>query len=160
MPDPETFTIEEAQRHFARSLNGRTWELLGLPKRSPEQGELMLLAAQASLYHWLQIGTAVHAQRGHWLVAHVYAVLEQAAPAMQHAQRCAALTAQHPAEMQDFDRAYALEALARAYALQGEIERARAYYGQAASAGEAIADAEDRQIFTSDLQSGKWYGAV
>jgi len=50
----------------------------------------------------------VHAQRGQWLLAHVYTVLEQPDLAMQHASRCMEFTEVNPTEMKDFDLAYAL----------------------------------------------------
>lgn len=152
------YTLAEAHKKFAVGFNGRTWELLEKAARSTEEDEEMILAAHASLYHWKQAGTAVHAQRGHWLLAHVFAFLEQPALCLQHAQRCWQLTESNPSEMRDFDLAYAQEALGRAYALSGQVELARQYYERALSLGEAIADPEDQRIFLSDLNSGGWPG--
>lgn len=152
------YTLAEAHKKFAVGFNGRTWELLEKAARSTEEDEEMILAAHASLYHWKQAGTAVHAQRGHWLLARVYAVLEQPALCLQHAQRCKAFSEANPNEMCDFDLAYAQEALGRAYALAGQAELARQHYDQARALGEAIADPEDQRIFLSDLDSGAWPG--
>ncbi len=158
MDEIPRYTLAEAQKKFAVHLNGRVWELLEKPERTPDEDEEIALAAYASLYHWKQAGTLVHAQRGHWLLAHVFAVLGQPALCLQHAQRCAQLTEANPAEMRDFDLAYAHEALGRAYALAGQKNLARQHYEQAHALGEAIADLEDRQIFSADLQSGDWHG--
>ncbi|MBM4449094.1 MAG: hypothetical protein FJ015_07655 [Chloroflexi bacterium] len=160
MSEQKRYTLAEAHKEFAQSLNGRVWQLLGQPERTPAEDEEMVLAAHASLYHWLHAGTAVHAQRGQWLLAHVYTVLEEPALAMKHASRCKELTKAHAAEMADFDLAYAHEALARAYALQGDIAKAKKYFDMAAKAGEAIADAESKEIFQSDFRSGNWYGVA
>ena len=62
----------------------------------------MVLAASASLYHWLQIGTVVNAQRGEWLLARVYTVLEKPHPAMEHALRCQELTQTAPQRDEGF----------------------------------------------------------
>ena len=62
----------------------------------------MILTASASLYHWLQIGTVVHAQRGEWLLAHVYTVLEKPRPAMEHALRCQEITDANPERDEGF----------------------------------------------------------
>jgi hypothetical protein len=160
MTEPERYTLEEAQRKFAMATNGLVWKLLDQPQRSPDDDAAMLRAAYTSLHHWLQAGTAVHAQRGEWLLAHVYAVLKDAAASLRHALRCQALTEAHPAEMKDFDRAYALEAIARANALAGNLTDARQFHAQAAAAGEAIANEEDRAIFTGDFKGGEWFGVV
>jgi hypothetical protein len=154
------FTLDQAHEKFAKTLNGRTWELLGIEKRSKEEDEEMVLAASASLYHWLQIGTVTHAQRGEWLLARVYCVLEKAHPAMDHAHRCLELTTANPHEMKDFDLAYAHEALARVHALRGELEKAKEFHDQAVSKGHKIADPEDRSIFFTDLENGPWFGLI
>jgi len=60
--------------------------------------------------------------------------------------------------MQDFDRAYASEIVARANALAGKREIALDYYQRAAQAGEAISNIEDKSIFMGDFNSGNWYG--
>ena len=76
---------------------------------------------------------------------------------MQHAVRCMELTVANSSQMEDFDLAYAHEALARAHALQGNHAEARKYYTEALQLGPAISDPEDQQIFLSDLQGGDWH---
>ncbi len=60
--------------------------------------------------------------------------------------------------MKDFDLAYAQEALARAHALAGDLERAKDNHKTAEKLGRAIKDKEDQIIFQADLISGDWYG--
>ena len=74
------YTEAEAHRHFAAGLNGEVWGLLGKEERSVEEDERMVHAAHASCYHWLEIGTGLHQQRGEWLIARVYSELGQADP--------------------------------------------------------------------------------
>jgi hypothetical protein len=156
----DKFTLEEAHRRFAKSCNTRVWELLGKSPRSPAENEEMLLAAQASLYHWQQLGAALNIQRGHWLLAHVYTILREPASAMKHATRCIELTKDHMSEMKDFDIAYAFEAMARTYALLGDVMNGKEYYDLALRVGQAIKDPEDKQIFIGDFSKGDWYGVI
>lgn len=153
-----SFPIEEAHRYFAKTANGRVWSLLGQEERSVAEEVELIHAAHASLYHWLQVGTAVHHQRGEWLISHVYAVLGDAPAALRHAARCWGLTDTHKALLADFDIAYAYEGLARAHVLAGNHAEAQHYYTLAQEAGAAIADEEDRAIFTSDFTNGNWAG--
>ena len=152
----EKYTEQEAHRHFGSKLNGEVWNLLGKPERSESEDEQMIHAAHASCYHWLQVGTGAHHQRGEWLISHVYAVLGLPLAALHHAQRCQALTEEHADLLEDFDRAYALEALARANAVAGNRDEALEYRKLAAEAGQAIADAESKKYFLGDLEGGNW----
>ena len=117
----------------------------------------MLLAAYASLYHWLKVGESpVNAQRGYWILSRVYQSLNQAAPALAWALKCLETSEDSPSEMKDFDRAYAHEALARSYALGGDLVQAKKYYQMALKLGNSIQDPEDQQIFMNDLSGGDW----
>ena len=148
----------ETHRQFAIELNGRVWDLLAQKERSDQENEEMIHAAHASCLHWLKAGTAIHHQRGEWLIAHVYAELGLAEPALRHAQRCQELTHEHADQMADFDLAYAHEGLARAYAIAGQHEQAEKELKMAKQAGQTIADKESKKIFLGDLCSGNWGG--
>lgn len=155
--DEKRYSIAEAHAFFARSLNGEVWKLMDKSDRSPEENTRMLAAAFASHYHWLHAGNSVNAQRGEWLISRAYAVLEQPENALAHANACAALTASHPEGLQDFDFIYAKEAVARALALSGKKDEARAILLEARALAEKIADPEDKKIVDDDLAAGKWY---
>jgi hypothetical protein len=148
----------EIHRALGKSTHGQVWGLLEKTDRKPDDDYLMQHAAHASLYHWLQAGTGVHAQRGEWLVAHVYTVLGLGETALRHAQRCVDLTGWHKTEMLDFDLAYAYEGLARAYALLGDRQESTKYKAKARQLGDQIADPEDKGIFDADFSAGDWYG--
>ena len=85
-------------------------------------------------------------------------MLEEPSLALKHARRCQELSEAHRLEKQDFDVAYAFEALARGHALAGDRTEAELFYQKASLAGEAIADPEDKEIFLGDFKAGKWYG--
>jgi hypothetical protein len=155
--EPVADATEPAQhRAFARSLNGLVWRLLASPNRTGEDDARMVDAAHASQYHWHEAG-GPPATRGEWLVSHVYAVLGRPEPALHHARRCLELADGDPA-VADFDHAYAAEAMARALACAGDLDRAAAWHARAVAAGAAVADDEDHEIFTGDLATGPWFG--
>ena len=158
MPDEKTFTESDAHLLFAKQYNGKTWHLLDKPDRTPEENEIMLDYAHASLAHWRVAGTGVHHQRGEWMIARVHTVLGNGEAALRHARRTAELTELYKSEMSDFDFAFAYECLARAYALNGEKAEAKKFAEMAQKAGEAIADKEDRDIFFADFNGGNWFG--
>ena len=111
-----------------------------------------------SCYHWMQVGTVANHARGEFLVASVYAAAGLGEAALRHARRCLELIKANSDQMEDWDYAFAYDALARAYAAAGEMDAARKAKGQAQGAGDAIADAEDRKIFLSWFRSGEWHG--
>jgi hypothetical protein len=152
------FDLEVAHTHFAKSTNGRTWALLAKNNRTIEDDFEMIRTASASLYHWSQIGTALQLQRGEWLMAHVYTVLEFREGALRHAARCLELTQANPELMEDFDLAYGFEGIARALALNGKTDEAQSFYDLAKADGAKIMDDEDRSIFLSDFEGGNWFG--
>ena len=51
-----------------------------------------------------------------------------------------------------------VRAMARALACAGELDQAATWRSRATEAGAAIADDEDRDIFTGDLADGPWFG--
>jgi len=159
MDETPRYTLEQAHLQFAKSINSQVWDLLARPDRSPAEDELMIHAAHASLYHWLNAGgTGLHRQRGEWLLAHIFTVLGLVEPALRHATRCLELTNESSALMQDFDKAYAFEGLARAHALAGNRNSALEYLKLAESNGAAIQNDEDREIFLGDFNSSDWFG--
>jgi hypothetical protein len=151
---------QDAHRTFAREAHEKTWQLLETSPRSAEQDAQMIEAAHTSSYHWAVAGTGLHRQRAHWLLSRVYSVLGMGERALYHAVRCAALTEEFEELMLDYDRAFALEGLARANAAAGNLDQAASFIRQAEQAGQAIADSEDRNYFLLDLRSGNWYDLV
>jgi hypothetical protein len=158
MAGEQTYTIAQAHEHFAKKLHGQVWHLLDKTDRTKEDDERMVYAAHASCCHWLEAGSGVHHQRGEWLIARVYAVLNQPTNALHHAARCMELTDQHADEMKDFDRAFACEALARTHAIAGDKAEAARYVQRAEDAGKAITDPEDSKVFLDEFNAQPWNG--
>jgi hypothetical protein len=155
MPAEKTIDTD-IHRAAAVQTHGETWGLLEKADRTPEDDERLIHTAHTSCYHWLHAGTAVHRQRGEWLISRVYATLGLGEAAVRHARRCAEITASSPEGLEDFDHAFALEALARSHAVAGEAELATRYRIQAKEAGEMIKSEDDRVYFLGDLEGGRW----
>jgi hypothetical protein len=147
---PQAVEIDpELRRQLAGRLHNYAWTLLERPERSELESELMIDAAHASRLMWEEIGTPVNRARADWQCSRAYATLERPEPALHHAWRCLATCEEHGIE--DFDLAYAYEALARAHAVAGEDELADAYEQRAAEAGRALANERDRELLFKDL---------
>ena len=141
----------EEERQLAVDLFNRTWTLLELPARTPEQGDELIDTAHASAYHWLQVGTAANRARSQWQLSRVYVVLGRPEPALHHAHRCLAWCEANPEALEDWDLPYAHEALARAQALAGDADEARRHADRARELAAGVAGAEDREHLEADL---------
>jgi hypothetical protein len=134
-------------RRQAVDLFNEVWTLMGRDDRGPEDDAAMLHAAHASVHHWSKAGTAVNLARGEWQVSRVYTVLGRSEPAMWHAQRCLRLCEENA--LDDWDLAYAHEALARAAVTAGDAAEARRHVEVARAV--PIAEDEDRDLLAKDL---------
>ena len=160
MDQSKVYTEAEAERLFAIRFHGKTWDLLDKPDRTPADDALMADYVHASLAHWRVAGTPLNEQRGLWFLSRVYSVLGQAQTALYYADLCQELTLAHPELMQDFDTAFAFEALARAHALAGNLVEAEKYLQLARQAGDGIQEEEDRKVFKDSLDGGEWHGLI
>ena len=145
------FDISTAHRWFAVELNNNLWPALEAGRWSADEAEQNIHAAHASCYHWMQAGSVANHARAELLVANVYAAAGYGESALRHALRCQELIAENRFAFEDWDFAFAYDALARAYALTGDAGEAEHHLQQAQNAGDAIVDEEDRAIFQ------KWF---
>ncbi len=141
----------EVHRRLAVDLFNEVWRLLDARSRSVEDDERMLHAAHASRHHWGEVGERVNLARGEWQCSRVYSTLGRPEPAIHHARRSLELCEQGGVE--DFDLAFAYEALARAHAVAGEVEEAGRFLRMARDAGDAIAEEDDRAVFFDELST-------
>jgi hypothetical protein len=148
--------VRDSHRKFAVECFNRVWELLEKTDRTDQECDEMIHAAHASRYHWGVVGEPVNFARGDWQISRVYAVLGRPESALYHGERCLAVCRAH--EVDDFDLAFAHEALARAYAAAGDAERSSEYFTQAEQLGSEIRDADDRDAYFAELRSGPWFG--
>ncbi len=156
MSEPTIINEDAAHKKFAVDCFNKIWTLLQKENRTTEENEMMIHLAHTSLFHWLHVGTALHEQRGAWMLAWVYTILEDKTKALHHAKCCLALTEKN--DFKDFDLAYAYESMARACALNAMNSESNHSLSRAKEAGEKIAENDDRDLFMNDLESEPWFG--
>lgn len=149
-------------RAIGVELNNAVWDELSagnVTETSPvADRERLLYAAYTSTYHWLQVGTVANHLRGEHLISRVAARIGEAEIALRHARRCLELAESHPDEAEDWDLAFALEALARAEAATGDTAAATSTLAQAIAATAAVVDDDDRRVVESELRRPPWFG--
>ena len=143
-------SLEENQQ-WAIQLFNHTWELLNLDERTTDQIDEMIYCAHASRFHWGIVGAPVNFARGEWQISRVYSVLGRSEPALFHAHRCLDICDMH--KIGDFDRAFAYEALARAYKIAGNDDECEKYLELGRNCGDRIRDEETKEVFFADLDS-------
>jgi hypothetical protein len=136
-------------RQLGVDLFNHVWTLMDKATRTPDEDAGMVHAAHASVHHWSKAGTEINLARGEWQVSRVYTLLGRGEPALWHAQRCLDLCTRVGA--QDWDLAYAHEAMARAHAVLGEADASREHL--AAARAVPIAEDDDRELVEKDLAS-------
>lgn len=139
------------ERRQAIDLFNGVWRLLEKEDRTQDDDDTMVHMAHASRYHWGQVGTAANLARGEWQISRVYSVLERPEPALHHARRVLDICRANG--IGDRDLAFAYEALARASAVAGDKEHARVWTEQALAAAEDVAEAEERELVLTGLES-------
>jgi hypothetical protein len=146
-------------RTMAVAAHDEAWRLLEKSERVTGEVEAMIGAAHKSLSLWEQAGgTIIHRQRGNWLIARTYVEAGLAEPALEFARRTMEITAEHHQDLADFDRAFAKEIAARAWALAGDHERAAKHHEGAKMLGERIMGDGDRAAFFRQFERGPWFG--
>ncbi len=151
MPKEPDFDLTAAHRFFAADCFNRAWDLLDLAERTPEQERLLVAAAQASLFHWLQRPDCGEQQLSvaHWQLARIHAVLGNALQARREAERCL----QHSRHLAPFFLGYAYEALARAARLEGDAEGLGTYLALGQTQAAKVEHEDERAPLLADLSS-------
>ncbi len=152
------YTDEQRMHHYmGTEMNMQTWNLLSKEDRNEQEDARMVYFAKASLYHW-QLSPKfepINEQRGQWMISHVFAVLGKGDLALEYAKKTLRLTEEHGFD--DFDLAYAYEAMARAYAALGNSDDCKLWHAKATEFGKLIKGEEDKKYFEGDLASGPWF---
>lgn len=145
--DPET--LKHWHRTFAMQCNNIAWDLAARETRTPVDDHHMLSTAFASAYHWAQLKSPLNDARADVTVAHVLALLNQGPLALEYARRCLAFFESQGGE--DWDLAFAHAELAHAAAKCGDHTLHSYHYARARELGEAIQEADDRQVFLEEF---------
>ncbi len=139
-------------RQLGVDLYNSSWALVEKSERTPEGDDELVHHVHASMHHWLQATECEpkHRARGEWLCSRAYSVLGRAEPALHHAHRCLAICEHHADNVEDWDVAFAYEALSRANRVVGNEDDARRYEEQGRELAEQIEDPEDKEIVLKD----------
>jgi hypothetical protein len=137
--------IRKWHRRFAAQCNNRAWRLSEAQTRSATDDTEMLNAAHAAAFHWSKVGTEIHAARADMLLGHVYALLGHAGPAMHYAR--ASFTNVSARESPDWEVALGHAVLANAASAAKNTELHSRHYALAKKIGQALSNAEEREIF-------------
>jgi hypothetical protein len=157
--EDKKLTELEWHRKMAAQLFNQTWDLIDKGEnRTQTESDDMIHSAHASRYHWGVVVASdkypksgpMNLERGDWQISRVYALLEKQEPALYYAQRCLSICEEH--KIGDFDFAFALEAMARAYAITGDA-KSNEYLQKAKKAGQAISKEDDKKYFLSELDT-------
>lgn len=147
----EKYTVEEFHRKQAISLFNKVWDYMEKQDRTLSDNDLMIHMAHSSRYHWNNIGTAVNFSRGEWQISRVYCVVGRGEPALYHAKRNLDICLEN--DIKDFDLAFAYEALARAYKVNGNNAEVEKYKQLALEASNQIEKEADKKLLLSDLET-------
>ena len=142
---------ENINKKTAIDCFNKTWDLIDKKQRSQKEEREMIHTAHASLYHWMQAGTALEWARGEWQVSRVYSILGMGQSALFHAKASLELCTQN--NILDFDLAFAYEAMARAYKVLKDEQNMDKYLNLALDAAEIIADDDDKKYTLSEIDS-------
>ena len=154
----------DEHRRIGVDLNNSTWTTLaagGLPPgASADDYDRLLYGAYASLFHWMNVteATVANRARGEHLVSRAATATGRFVAALDHGMRCLELCVENPDDVEDWDVAFAYEAIARALAGLGKLRDARRQHRVAADRGAAIVDEEDRKVFLEEFARGPWFG--
>ncbi|MFX1497242.1 MAG: hypothetical protein ACFFBH_06930 [Promethearchaeota archaeon] len=155
------FVNVEIHEKIAKGAFNKTWDYLDKKDRTDEDNLNMIHTAHTSRYHWGVLvsngnGGPINLQRGEWIISRVYSVLGRGEPALYHAKKCLKLTEEN--NINDFDLAFAYEAMARASALMQNKKEFEKFNKLALKAGEEIKKKEDKKYFFEDFNGGSWFG--
>jgi DNA-binding transcriptional MerR regulator len=151
-PAEPQLSPEEERKLGVRYFNA-TWDLMEEEGRTPEDDDLMLHMTHASALHWTRAAGVKpeNFARSQWQVSRVNAVLHRPEACLFHAQRVLDICLANG--IGDWDIAFAYEALARAHAIAGDMEGARAMTERALEAVEQIVEDDSRKIILAALET-------
>ena len=151
-------------RRLGVDLNNATWKVLAAggpgPTASTDELDNLLYGAYASAYHWRHAegSTVANRARGEHLISRTATGVGRFIAGLDHGMRCLELCVENPDAVEDWDYAFAYEAIARALAGLGKRRDARKQKAIAEERGKAIADEEDRKAFLEEFAREPWFG--
>jgi hypothetical protein len=141
-------TINEAKRQF-----NETWDLIDKKDRTPQDDAQMLHKAHTSAFLWQQAEKPVNNARGEWQVSHVYAILKFGQPALLHGKLSLDLCLAN--DIGGIDLIFGYEAVARAYAVLGDKEKATENIDLAYELAQKFDDEQEKKYILGEIDSVK-----
>jgi hypothetical protein len=138
------------QRRIAARANNKAWELSEKLNRTQAEDQEMLHAAHAAMYLWSIVGNESNRAHAEQLLAHVSALLGDAAGAVEYFQSPSAFFSSKPCEA--WEVAMCRTIAANVAASAGDVSRHQALYHEAASLIAALPGSEDREILLATLR--------
>jgi hypothetical protein len=155
--------LRDVHRWFGVHLNNEAWKVIDdqalSPDDPPTRREEALYRAYASAFHWRQVGNPMNQGRGEHLISRTAVLVGSADVAIRHATRYLELIDAHPDLAEDWDHAFAHEAMARSFALAGD-SRARVERLEAERLCALIAEEGERVIVEAELAREPWFGLL
>jgi hypothetical protein len=153
MGDTAGFDTETAHRHFSADCFNRVWGLLDKPNRTPPEDQSMIELCLASLWHWTERDdcTETNMSIGYWQASRVYATVGLADEARRYGRLC--LEASKGPDSPPFYLGYAYEALARAEAVAGNVDKSRGHLAESRRIAEGLPNREARKQLLADLDA-------
>jgi tetratricopeptide (TPR) repeat protein len=140
---------EDFHRKMARKCFNEAWDYLEKKNRDDSEERTMLHLTHASRYHWVFVGTPQNVAVSDWQISRIYASLNQPQLALQFAKSCLE-TCEKNSLSEVLHTAY--EAIARAYAVSKDYERAKDYLNRAREQlAKLQLDEEERKIYSDQI---------
>lgn len=150
----EKLTLEEFHTKIAKETNNGIWPTLDKENPSAEELEEALHMAHTSTYHWSKIGKPINIARGEYMISRVLSASGQGATSLAHAEK--SLRIAQGTEAEDWDIAFAYEAITRSYAALGDKNKALEWKEKTQNAIDNLKDEQDKQICQGELDKIKF----
>lgn len=141
----------DAHMSHGKQLFNRTWELLDMEDRTPDQDAEMATAALASRYHWRQVGEARNFAISDWQASRVFSTLGAAEVATTFGRLCLRLCEDN--SLGPFLTGSAHEALARSARLAGNKIEFETHLELAKKLLARVEDDEERELLSADIDA-------
>jgi hypothetical protein len=157
MADDDKLTLEQWHRKMAVDLFNYTWTFLDKKKRTKSEDDEMVHASHASRYHWgVRVAnnwdaTPINLGRGDWQLSRVYAVLGDGERAVYYGKTYLDICKKEGIE--DWDLAYAYEAIARGYAVAADEKNKTKYLKLAKKSTEKVENQKSKDMLYADLKT-------
>jgi len=148
---PEDDPVMQAHRFFASDFFNKCWELIDKTDRTPFEDLEMVNLSHASRAHWQFVGNAENWTVGEWQLSRVYSLLNRTEPCLVHAKEALRLCLEN--DIKGFNRGFAYEAMAKAYYLMGDMEKAKENIELGKAAAKDVPEKEDKEYLLKDLNS-------